>query len=84
MKTTCSVCGKDSKDGWAIYRTSLKGEPFVGVCNEHRTATAFGAPDPKLADALRAILAEADGGWYRESPLAKQAIAVLAEWEAQS
>ena len=28
-------CTKHPKDGWAIYRTSPKGEDFEGKCEEH-------------------------------------------------
>ena len=42
----CEVCGKKASDGFAIHRTSTKGAPFKGVCNEHRT---FPVPEPDIA-----------------------------------
>lgn len=37
-------CSKNANDGYAIYRTSPKGEPFEGMCGEHRPGT-FDEPD---------------------------------------
>lgn len=41
----CEICGKKADDGWAIYRTSPKGVPFIGVCAEHNEGRHAGAPD---------------------------------------
>lgn len=37
MNTKCIAagCKKDSRDGWAIYRVSPKGELFSGKCADH-------------------------------------------------
>lgn len=35
MSIQCKVCGKKAIDGYAIHRTSPKGQDFEGVCKDH-------------------------------------------------
>jgi hypothetical protein len=49
---TCTFpgCIRNPRDGYAIYRTSPKGEPFAGRCEEH-----FERADPDLVDFVSII-----------------------------
>lgn len=50
-------------------------DPHLGVItvDQRRANARLIAAAPELLAALESILAEADGGWFSESPVAKQA-----------
>ena len=50
-------CDRAARDGWAIYRTSPKGQPFAGKCEEHFP----GVPDPIVQAIERRNHGEAEG-----------------------
>lgn len=55
----CEVagCGRRLIDGWTIHRTSPKGGPFRGRCEEHFTGEV---------DEVTRILSEPSKAWRKE------------------
>lgn len=91
MKTTpkfCRDCGTELDDG----NRSIRCKSRCNACQRqyweaknrrrgHATIERAGAlrrSAKELLEVLEKIVAEADGGWLRESPTAKEALAIIA------
>ncbi len=92
MKNTLGPSTNWHVEDWCIYGHNSRSE-LVRVADfspadgdklangEVDSNIKLAAAAPELLAALEAIIAESDGGWLRESPIAKQASAAIAKAE---
>lgn len=64
-------------------RNDAKEAQWKRESDARQAVHRLNAAAPELLEVLKAVIAEADGGWLRESPIAKAARAAIAKAKGQ-